>query len=575
MSEIEKKWLVKSNYKILGPFSYDQLEDILRKRQIALIDEVRDMDRRWSYIREIPELQRMAESIRVEIEQKSEATRTIQTAVSSPTSTSTKTEDVFLPDGTASVPVSFTDVEIEPQDISFKETLTPAKKTIESALKNLKKTGPQFGANKDPVILKQVEATKNKGFNLFLLGVVLLVMGGVGYFFYQKTAQDSYEKSLQVKLKKYAFLGLEQKVLDTYQKLPPRLQLKALGDIPQIIPKLQAEGLIRSEDVVEKLLNDPGINPNQKSELEVIGALQAMQIQDYKKAQASLVVAKNYDPSSEVVSENEAILDHLMMNFSEAEKKFNEAFRKNAKGRLLYGMALSQYHAPQFYTQAMEAIDRYTATRVDFKKHLLLMQIVFATKLENIKAAEYYFKDFIDTPIWLAQKFRTPSLVFRDFYSIDRASQLYLQIRSQLPVKLQLLVDMHLQLEKSDFIGAQKSYQLVVRNLTDDERANALIALESAQNHSAQLIAIEKANPKGAWNTFSQLALLQSKIQNSNLNVNAHYQSLQKERNVLSAWAGFLMIPNQDSARRRSYLQLNSPLSEDFIPFLEAKSELE
>ena len=58
-TDYENKWLVKSDNKIVGPYSFDQIEDFLFKRQISLIDEVRDMNTRWLYIREVPEFKEM------------------------------------------------------------------------------------------------------------------------------------------------------------------------------------------------------------------------------------------------------------------------------------------------------------------------------------------------------------------------------------------------------------------------------------------------------------------------------------------------------------------------------------
>ena len=44
-SSYEKKWLIKTDQKITGPFSYEQIEEQLRKKQISVIDEIRDMEK--------------------------------------------------------------------------------------------------------------------------------------------------------------------------------------------------------------------------------------------------------------------------------------------------------------------------------------------------------------------------------------------------------------------------------------------------------------------------------------------------------------------------------------------------
>ena len=66
-NSVDRKWVIKSDNKILGPYSFDQIEDLLKKKQISIIDEVRDMKSRWLYIRECTELQSIVEEIRLKL----------------------------------------------------------------------------------------------------------------------------------------------------------------------------------------------------------------------------------------------------------------------------------------------------------------------------------------------------------------------------------------------------------------------------------------------------------------------------------------------------------------------------
>ena len=77
---VKNKWLIKSDYKILEPYSYEQVEDLIMKKQISLIDEIRDMDLRWSYVREVADFRPLVEAVREEIDKKSDLTQTIQTS---------------------------------------------------------------------------------------------------------------------------------------------------------------------------------------------------------------------------------------------------------------------------------------------------------------------------------------------------------------------------------------------------------------------------------------------------------------------------------------------------------------
>ena len=45
-----KTWLVKSSTRILGPFTRDEVMTLLSRRQVTIIDEIRQPDGRWNYI---------------------------------------------------------------------------------------------------------------------------------------------------------------------------------------------------------------------------------------------------------------------------------------------------------------------------------------------------------------------------------------------------------------------------------------------------------------------------------------------------------------------------------------------
>lgn len=59
-------WLVKSSGRILGPFSLEQIEKLLKTREIVVLDEVAQPQRRFRYIRDVSEFQRIVDDIRRE-----------------------------------------------------------------------------------------------------------------------------------------------------------------------------------------------------------------------------------------------------------------------------------------------------------------------------------------------------------------------------------------------------------------------------------------------------------------------------------------------------------------------------
>src|SRR4051812_41211170 len=47
-----KVWLIRSSTRVLGPYSLDEVKDLLGSKHISIIDEIREPDGRWTYIRE-------------------------------------------------------------------------------------------------------------------------------------------------------------------------------------------------------------------------------------------------------------------------------------------------------------------------------------------------------------------------------------------------------------------------------------------------------------------------------------------------------------------------------------------
>ena len=82
IDQTDKKWIVKSENRILGPYTFEQVENLIFKKQISLIDEIRDHQTRWLYIRENPEFKKVIDDVRAQIDAKSDATKTLQSGTS-------------------------------------------------------------------------------------------------------------------------------------------------------------------------------------------------------------------------------------------------------------------------------------------------------------------------------------------------------------------------------------------------------------------------------------------------------------------------------------------------------------
>lgn len=73
---VQRKWLIKSATKIVGPYTIDELIIELGAKNVSLIDEIRDPQTRWKFIREHPLLEEVVRRLRELQAQQSDDTGT-------------------------------------------------------------------------------------------------------------------------------------------------------------------------------------------------------------------------------------------------------------------------------------------------------------------------------------------------------------------------------------------------------------------------------------------------------------------------------------------------------------------
>lgn len=571
--EIEKKWLVKSDNKIVGPFSFEQLEDLLLKRQVALIDEVRDMNRRWLYIREIPELKDMVGRVRNEIDKKSEQTRTVQSLTQKHSETltgaQTKTAELQNPELTH-LPSTFTNVTVEAEDIAFDDVEIQEKPTRK------KKNNPQFVLSSDPQIQKEMRQNKKNAVIIILSALILTFTIIVGFYFFKKITQEKAEHALFTKVRRYVIFGADAKAIEFFQKLPENLQAKVLPDILTLFPKLDADGLIHLDQALQQILKTPNLSSLQKSQIELIEFNKSLNLNNINEAKGHLIRAKDIEPESESVKENEAILSYLEGQNKNSSEQFLNLFKQQNKGRYLLGYGLNLLKKSQAAdSDVIEKIERYLFTRIEFNKELILLQITLSLKNAKLKEAEQFIIDFTNAPIGMSQKFKIPGLTYSEIYKIEKIYPNYEKFSSQLNFKSKGLVAIYLNLEKGDGYAAQKKYEEIQSVLSNYEKTNAQIAIQAAFNRYAEMVVIEKTTTPDQLSTASHLLLLKMKKDNKSTDLNRNIEALKKEKNLISLWAELLQMNESEIDKIRNFLLLNSATADDFIPFIEAKGRLE
>jgi len=575
-ASFERKWIIKSENKILGPYSFEQIEDLIKKKQITLIDEVRDMNTRWSYIRETKDLQPIVENIRTELASVEDMTKTIQTKTAQ-TGTVTKTEEVSLiektPAGLKIEPIQESNI----QDVDFKETKIEVKE--DPLVKAIHKQ--QYVFDKDPVVEKQVQKSNKNLIIAILFLFISAIGGGVGFYYYRLNVQKKHEQSLVAQIKKFNLYGLDSKVIELFGTLSPELQKQVIPDLISIIPKLDAAGFVNGPALISELKSSGQLSDAKKALLDAIDFQQALQEQNFKKANESIIRAKDLDPASDLIKEDEAILNFLEENYQKAAITYLELFKRHEKGRQLFIYALSQALNPDLTiddtNKTITEVDRFLAVRVDFKKELLLVNMFLNKK--NNKESDFVdnYKNFIDTPVGLNKQFQIPYSIYAPFYNMNTAKNIFEKLKSYLTLDQKFMIETHYKLENGEVSAAQNlvnTYQNLIPN--KDSKANLQILMDFAQKNYDAILAFEKTlTPDVTLNTASHLALILSKKYKERpvMEMSQQVRFFQNTKNILSLWSQLIAIDQK--AAQTSFVQMNSVLNDDFIPYQEVKGSVD
>jgi len=586
-ASVERKWIIKSENKILGPYSFEQIEDLIKKKQITLIDEVRDMHSRWTYIRETKDLLPIVENIRTELASNEDMTKTIQTKTAQ-TGTMTKTEELSSIERTppGGVAVAGFDESIltessattNIQDVEFKET------ELKSEVKNegLKLVpNKQYVFEHDPKVKTKLLQKNKYIFAATALVLIIIMASGFGYHFYRLNVQKKYELSLLAQIKKFNLYGLDGKVIEVFGLLNSDLQKQIIPDIIPLIPKLDAAGLINGPKLISELRVDTRLSDAKKAIIDIIEFQQALQDQNLKSAHESIIRAKDLDPTSDFIKENEAILNMIEKKYDKTAVAFLDIFKRQEKGRHLFAYAISQALNPEITTddiiKTITEIDRFLAVRVDFKKELLLVNMFLNKKISKDNDFMINYKNFIDTPIGLRKQFQIPFSIYAPFYNIDAAQDVFEKLKSYLTLDQKFMIETHYKLELGELSSAMNlinTYQNLIQ--TKENKINLQIQIDFANKNYESILAFEKTLiPDVNLNTASELAILLSKkYTNKPVSEMAkQVRFFQNTKNILSLWAQLIAIDQKNA--QVSFVQMNSVLNDDFIPYQEVKGSVE
>lgn len=456
---IKNKWLIKSDYKVLGPYSYEQVEDLLMKKQVSLIDEIRDMNIRWSYVREVPEFKILVDTIREEIDQKSEMTQTIQTAFQRHGTQSGSHDEKNAENSKVSDSNAFTGIDLGPTIIDQIEVTNSARNNP-----LLRTTG----------ILTKEKKDYSLKFKLIIIFIFILFVGSITTYYNINFSQNAKDKITFQQIRKAHLYQQDKKMIDLYKNLPSTSQDKILSDIISAWPILEQSGNLDFQRILD-LASKGKINGNErKSQYQLYKFNKALSIGDMQNASDALVKAITLDPLSLEAKENDAQFYFLKKKHQESAQLYKSLYTQTNKGDYLFGYILNLYFTKSIESQAEQInllIEKHLQSRVEFSKELLLIQLYIQKKYLHLNEDIFNknFKYFLIFPNKLNQQLRRNALVRQELnnwsYLLDLKNELTLLLNPEI---VQLLnVQFEIELSKFDLLTDEqkKEKQLASANI--------------------------------------------------------------------------------------------------------------
>lgn len=564
---VKNKWLIKSDYKILGPYSYEQVEDLIMKKQISLIDEIRDMDMRWMYVREVPDFKPLVDAVREEIDRKSEMTQTMQTSVTSQRSITNADSNGTV---TGSHRLDFSQVELPglPTETSAPDLTTElSKKEINRKIT----TAPSFEASVS--VEKPQIALGIKG---FIAAVILILCGGGGWYYYTNFSQNKNEKNIFQQIRKYNLYAQDDKSIELFKKLPVTSQDKILVDIIPLWLKLEAAGSLSSSRMLDLMTKGKVIGNERKSQYQLVKFNKAFNLGDVQNARDSLVKAIDLDPSAVDVKENEAILYFSQKKFVDSARIFKNLYDVNSHGRYLYGYVLSQINAKSINGPvAFQMLDNHIRSRVEFNKEILFLQLYMIKKGLVDSSIQYrdHFDRFVDFPHQMTKYFKLSSLVNRTSYNWEDLEGLRQELIPLLDNRDLILLNINFFIEKGDIAQAQDLYYKNQNILSESDRYNLDIAFAYYKKSNQSVINLSTDGKR--LSLASQLFMLMMHVDNKSANsiIMQYINMLMKDKQLFSNWS-LLMTAKmpEDKEQMKMLISSDRLYSNEFLPYLEFKA---
>jgi tetratricopeptide (TPR) repeat protein len=430
----DDRWLVKSSGKILGPFTLEELIQHLRARTLSIIDEVRDPQTRWSFIREHALLSDVVRQLRDEDDSHQEATQSNYVS-GNKTLTSSVTENLNEEFEMTPNPVT------PPPTFGNRSTDARPIAAVERTVKPILGAGKTFGSMQDQRVQMQIQKKRSLT-KVTMWGVAVLLLGFTGWFIASRqkktVAKDQARQFIQVAHEQVRY-GQFWRALDFINKAAEAMFLQAEDQILRAELLLQVDG--KSVEALHILSEVTNLSePRLVREMGLAKALVYMKDQRWEEANKELNALLGYNPADEEALHNLAIVQALSGKSTESWATVNDLQDRGYRSaQLLILKGLLALSWPDKNTQTAhvnlvgDELKRDLESSFDlrFEKFLLLMNLrMHAGKTDEVLKV---LNSMWDADPFDSRNFLEPLAVDRQLVSWDRLSPMCDRIIRTIP----------------------------------------------------------------------------------------------------------------------------------------------
>lgn len=300
----EKMWLVRASSRLIGPYSLEEIVELLTYNQVSFVDEIRRPKSRWNFIRDYPYLTETVKNNR----DKLNLNVTKTSPLSIITSSFTKTENIESLQNREPLTVDFDEIkDIEPlKEIPF--SFNPKSKTQEA--RHSAAVAKSYGLLNDQKVKDELKAQQEKmKRNVIIASAIVAALFG-GFKLFQRIQNSEKIKQKIEKVSQLYNLKLYQKSFQVYKEITDTEFPKETLDL--IAPARITIGKEVGELKNQIIANVDSANTKRRSELYNLLGLSYQIDGDNIKAQENFKKALIQDPINELANINWGIQNFKM-----------------------------------------------------------------------------------------------------------------------------------------------------------------------------------------------------------------------------------------------------------------------